>query len=232
LIGDPVRSELSAEDDPGAEGRERDALEHVIDRPIYLCPSYQQGRRERGENHVGTGVGKTRTPHAPDAQTQPGQDNSEKDREDGSGYKTDEGGLRTLSIPRLRWSASPASPNPSLVIQRRTITAAMAGEKAIGICTREFSSDNPSSSRATKIVDQASPKASNRCANTPLVFIVIGRCFLPRNGAERQELAVARQNQPQVATQQLVPGPCQDGEGRGEHQGRREAPHDRHLPTP
>jgi hypothetical protein len=40
-----------------------------------------------------------------------------------------------------------------LVIQRRTITAAMAGEKAIGICTKEFSSDNPSTSRATKIVD-------------------------------------------------------------------------------
>src|SRR5215210_7552194 len=78
--------------------------------------------------------------------------------------------------PLLRWSASPASPNPSLVIQHRTITAAMAGEKAIGICTNEFSSDNPSSSRATKIVGQASPKVSNRYANTPLVFIVIGRC--------------------------------------------------------
>jgi hypothetical protein len=30
---------------------------------------------------------------------------------------------------------------------------AMAGEKAIGICTSEFSSDNPTSSWATKIVD-------------------------------------------------------------------------------
>jgi hypothetical protein len=62
------------------------------------------------------------------------------------------------------------------VIQRRTITAAMAGEKAIGICTNEFSSDNPSNSRATKMVDQASPKASSRYANTPLVFIVTVCC--------------------------------------------------------
>jgi hypothetical protein len=85
---------------------------------------------------------------------------------------------------RLRWSASPASPNPSLVIQHRTITAAMAGEKAIGSCTSEFSSDNPSSSRATKMVDQASPKAKKSYANTPLVFIVIGRCAHYR-GTER-----------------------------------------------
>src|SRR5215212_9495390 len=109
----------------------------------------------------------------------------------------------------------------------------MAGEKAIGICTNEFSSDNPSRSRATKIVDQASPKASNRYANTPLVFVVIGRSFLSRrSGAERQELAVACQNQPQVATQQLVAGPRQDGEDGGEHQGRREAPQGRHLSPP
>jgi hypothetical protein len=76
---------LSAEEDPGADGRERDALEQVIDHPIYLCPSYQQNRRERGENHVDSGVGKTRIQHAPGVQTQPGQDDGEKDRENSSG---------------------------------------------------------------------------------------------------------------------------------------------------
>ena len=44
--------------------------------------------------------------------------------------------------------------------------------------------DNPSTSRVTKIVDQASPKARKRYANTPLVFIVIGRCA-PYRGTER-----------------------------------------------
>src|SRR5215213_9760296 len=91
LIGNLLRSELSAEDDPGAEGCKRDALEQIVDRPIYLCPSYQQGRRERGENHVGSGVGKARAPYAPGAQTQPGQDDGQKDSEDGSGYHSDEG---------------------------------------------------------------------------------------------------------------------------------------------
>jgi hypothetical protein len=75
---------------------------------------------------------------------------------------------------------SPASPKPSLVIQRRTTAAAMAGEKAMGICTHEFSSDNPSRSRETKIVDQASPKASKSYANTPLVLSSsVALCSLP-----------------------------------------------------
>jgi hypothetical protein len=91
LVGDFLPSELSAEDDPGADSRKRDALEQIIDRPIYVCSSYQQGRRERGENHVGAGVGKARAPYAPGVQTQPGQDDGHKDSEDGSAYHSDEG---------------------------------------------------------------------------------------------------------------------------------------------
>ncbi len=55
---------------------------------------------------------------------------------------------------------------------------------------------------------------------------------LARDGTHRQELAVACQNQPQVPTQQLAPGPRQDGEHRGEHYGCKKAPQGRHLLAP